>query len=174
MAKMRRIPVAHFASGEEICLYIHEIVGKKGKGPLLGISGAIHGNEPTGSYVIREIAKHYADGNFRGRLWLMPVTNPVAFQANKRTSPVDGGNLNRVFPGKANGMFTDLLAAKVKSEFLDYVEAYLDYHTGTDRPTVDYTYVHNDLGSRALSAPASCSARWRTAPGRCSTGRRRR
>ena len=53
MTKMRRIPVAHFASGEEICLYIHEIVGKKGKGPLLGISGAIHGNEPTGSYVIR-------------------------------------------------------------------------------------------------------------------------
>ena len=41
MTKMRRIPVAHFASGEEICLYIHEIIGKRGKGPLLGISGAI-------------------------------------------------------------------------------------------------------------------------------------
>ena len=159
MIKVRRVPVAHFASGEEISLYIHEIVGKKGKGPLLGITGAIHGNEPTGTYVIREIAKYYADGDFRGRLWLLPVTNPVAFQANKRTSPVDGGNLNRVFPGKSNGMFTDLLAAKVKSEFLDHVEAYIDYHTGTDRPTVDYTYVHNDLelsrafGTRFLFRP---------------------
>lgn len=159
MSTMRRIPVSHFANGEAVCLYIHEIVGKKGKGPVLGISGAIHGNEPTGTYVIREIAKHYADGDFRGRLWLLPVANPLAFQANKRVTPVDGQNLNRVFPGKAQGMFTDLLAAKIKSEFLDHLEAYLDFHTGTDRPTVDYTYVHNALdlsrafGTRYLFRP---------------------
>ena len=146
---------------------------EEGKGPLLGISGAIHGNEPTGSYVMQD-ATYYADGNFRGRLWLMPVTNALAFQANKRTTPVDGGNLNRVFPGKANGMYTDLLAAKVKSEFLDHVEASTT-HTGTDRPTVDYTYVHNDLGlSRAFGTRFLFGPMADRAPGRCSTARRRR
>ncbi|MBI1775152.1 MAG: succinylglutamate desuccinylase/aspartoacylase family protein [Proteobacteria bacterium] len=159
MSKIRRVAVSHFSNGAEVCLYIHEIAGKKGKGPLLGISGAIHGNEPTGTYVIREIARHYADGNFRGRLWLLPVANPLAFQANKRVTPVDGQNLNRVFPGKAQGMFTDLLAAKIKGDFLDHLEVYLDFHTGTDRPTVDYTYIHNALdlsrafGTRYLFRP---------------------
>jgi predicted deacylase len=151
MSKLRKVPVSHFTNGAEVSLYIHEIVGRKGKGPLLGITGAIHGNEPTGTYVIREIARQFADGDFRGRLWLLPVANPLAFQANKRTTPVDGQNLNRIFPGKTQGMFTDLLAHKIKTEFLDHVEAYLDFHTGTDRPTVDYTYVHNDLAlSRAF------------------------
>jgi predicted deacylase len=140
---VRRIPISHFADGTEVALFLHELVGTRGAGPTFGISAAIHGNEPTGTQVVMEVARRYADGDFRGRLLLLPVANPHSFQANVRFTPIDGQNLNRVFPGKANGMFTDQLALKVKEVFLDRIDAYADFHTGTDRPTVDYTYIHN-------------------------------
>jgi len=148
---MHRIPIAHFTDGTELALFLHEIAGQQGDGPTLGVSAAIHGNEPTGTLVVREIARRFADGGFRGRLLLLPVANPRSFEANLRFTPIDGVNLNRVFPGKANGMFTEMLAARIKDLFLDRIDAYADFHTGTDRPTVDYTYINNDEGlSRAF------------------------
>jgi len=65
---MHRIPIAHFTDGTELALFLHEIAGQQGDGPTLGVSAAIHGNEPTGTLVVREIAKRFASGNFRGRL----------------------------------------------------------------------------------------------------------
>jgi predicted deacylase len=161
---VRRIPITHFTDGTELTLYLHEIVGQRGDGPTFGVSAAIHGNEPTGTQVVMAIAKRFAAGDFRGRLLLLPVANPRSFEANLRFTPLDGLNLNRVFPGKANGMLTELLAARIKAEFLDRIDAYGDFHTGTDRPTVDYTYIHNDealsraFGTRLLFRPQAGKA----------------
>ena len=42
------------ADGSDAVLTIHEITGR-GDGPTIGISGAIHGNEPTGTEIILEL-----------------------------------------------------------------------------------------------------------------------
>ena len=44
---IRKISVSKLANGTEIELYLHEIVGKLGDGLTVGLSAAIHGDEPT-------------------------------------------------------------------------------------------------------------------------------
>ena len=43
----------------------------------------------------------------KGRVIIVPAFNYPASRAAKRTSPIDGGNLNRLFPGKLDGTVTE-------------------------------------------------------------------
>ncbi|MCH8182352.1 MAG: succinylglutamate desuccinylase/aspartoacylase family protein [Proteobacteria bacterium] len=160
MSNMRFVPISTLANGAELGLHIHEIVGEKGDGPTVGISAAVHGNEPTGTHIILELARRFrARPDFRGRLLLLPVANPLAFEGNSRCTPLDHQNLNRLFPGDKGGWFTEQLAAVIAEEFLTKIDAFVDLHSGTDRPTVDYVYIRNaealsrSFGSRILYRP---------------------
>lgn len=154
--RVRRVPVATLASGVEVAIYLHELVGRAGDGPTVGICAAIHGNEPTGTEIVLEAARRFAAGRFSGRLLLLPVANPPAFEANRRHTPLDDLNLNRVFPGSEEGWFTERLAAVITREFLTKIDVFIDLHSGGDRPTVDYVYIRNAeqlsraFGSRVL------------------------
>ena len=95
----------------EVALYIHEIQGVLGDGPTLGVSAAIHGDEPGGTHMIMEIPRRYGGGNFRGRLILLPVANLLTFEAYSRYTPLDVQNMKRFFPVNAGGRITEQLAA---------------------------------------------------------------
>ena len=69
--------------------------------------------------------------------------DPPAFEANRRNTPIDDLNLNRLFPGDRGGWFSEQLAAAITSEFLTKVDVLIDIHSGGDRPTVDYIYIRN-------------------------------
>jgi predicted deacylase len=157
---MRRVVVSALANGTEIALYLHEFVGTAGDGPTVGICAAIHGNEPTGTEIALEVARRFADRQFRGRLVLLPVANPLAFEANRRNTPLDDLNLNRLFPGNPDGWFSEQLAHVITEEFLSKIDALIDIHSGGDRPTVDYVYIRNaeDL-SRSFGSPVLYRAR---------------
>ncbi len=145
-------------NGMELALHINEIAGTQGDGPTLGISAAIHGDEPTGTHMVLELARRYGGGDFRGRLMLLPVANPLAFEANRRNTPLDAENMNRIFPGDVGGRITEQLAALITAEFLDRIDVYVDIHTAA-QPTVDYVFIFNaedlsrSFGSRVLYRP---------------------
>ncbi len=147
------------ADGTDAVLHIHEIIGGAGDGPTVGISGSIHGNENTGSQIIRALWPILSQAPIKGRIRLLPVANPRAFAANHRFTPTDELNLNRQFPGDPKGSFTDQLAAAITRDFLEKLDIYIDLHAGTDRPIVDYVYILNDenlsraFGSRVLYRP---------------------
>ena len=146
------------ADGTDAVLTIHELRGA-GDGPVVGISGSIHGNENTGSQIIRALWPHLAEARLSGTLMLMPVGNPRAFAVNRRYTPVDELNLNRLFPGSTSGWYSDHLASAITTEFLEKIDIHIDLHAGTDRPTVDYVYILNNealsraFGSRVLYRP---------------------
>jgi predicted deacylase len=147
-----------YADGNEAVLTIHEIVGD-GDGPTVGVSGVIHGNEPTGTEIILELYRAIQPMRLRGRLLLLPVSNPRAYAANRRCTPIDDLNLNREFPGDPKGTYTQQLAHAIAKEFLEKIDVHIDFHSGTDRPTVDYVYIWNDealsrsFGSKVLYRP---------------------
>jgi len=143
---IRFVPIASMSDGSTSGLHIHDIEGTLGDGLTLGINGVLHGNEVAGAHIILELARALAGVPFRGRLRLLPVANPHAFAANERFTPVDWMNLNRVFPGDVGGTYSQQLAAVISREFLSTVDAVVDLHSGTDRPTVDYSYILNDEG----------------------------
>ncbi len=156
--RIHRPKVATMADGSASVLAIHELVGES-DGPTVGVSGSIHGNENTGSQIIRELWEILAVSRIAGRILLLPVANPRAFAVNKRYTPVDELNLNRQFPGSTAGWYSDHLAAAITREFLEKIDIHVDLHAGTDRPTVDYVYIMNDerlsraFGSHVLYRP---------------------
>ena len=153
---IRRLGVSTLANGTELVLHLHELRGHLGDGPTVGIYAAIHGNESAGAQIVLEVARRFATASFRGRLLLLPVANPLAFEANRRHTPVDDQNLNRLFPGNPDGWVSEQLAHVMTQEFLNQVDALIDLHSGGDRPTVDYVYIRNaealsrSFGSRVL------------------------
>ncbi len=155
-------PIRHkfttLADGSDAVLVMHELAGE-GDGPTVGISAAVHGNENTGSQVILELYRQIKDMRLNGRIILLPVVNPTAFAVNQRFATLDKVDLNRQFPGSANGTYSQQLAKAVSDEFFRKIDVSIDLHSGTDRPTVDYVYIWNDeklsraFGSKVLYRP---------------------
>jgi predicted deacylase len=50
--------------------------------------------------------------------------------AGARCSPIDGLNLNRVFPGSADGSVTETIAHFVSSKLVPLTDAHVDLHSG--------------------------------------------
>ncbi len=133
-----QLKVSTLANGNELALHLHELQGSLGDGPTVGICAAIHGNESTGTQIVLELVRLFKQQPFRGRLFLLPVANPLAFEANRRHTPVDDQNLNRLFPGSPDGWVSEQLAHVMTEHFLNQVDAVIDLHSGGARPTVDY------------------------------------
>ena len=83
---------------------------KNGDGPVVLVSGAVHGDEYEGPMVIGELLRQTRVQDVRGQLILLPGFNGPAMRAGRRTSPIDRLNLNRVFPGDPKGTASDRLA----------------------------------------------------------------
>lgn len=165
MANDHRLHIAKFATmadGTDAVLHIHELVGRPGDGPTVGISAAIHGNENTSAQIVRALWPVLRSAPIEGRVLLLPVANPRAMAVNRRFTPVDELNLNRHFPGSPAGWHTDQLAAAITREFLDRIDVHIDLHAGTDRPTVDYVYI---LNAEALSRAFGARVLYRPEPG---------
>ncbi|MFK7765367.1 MAG: succinylglutamate desuccinylase/aspartoacylase family protein [Roseobacter sp.] len=65
-----------------------------------------------------------------GQVILFPALNTPAVLASSRTSPLDGGNLNRAFPGDENGGPTAMIAHFIEAEILPICDAAIDLHSG--------------------------------------------
>ena len=61
---------------------------------------------------------------------ILPMANYPAAHAGRRTSPVDGGNLNRSFPGDPHGTMTQMIAHLIEEVLLDGVKLLIDLHSG--------------------------------------------
>ena len=66
----------------------------------------------------------------KGSIRVIPVTNPLAMQADKRNAPVDQLDLNRVFPGSPDGSYTERIAYTIVNEALPNVDYVIDLHGG--------------------------------------------
>ncbi|MEU5927210.1 succinylglutamate desuccinylase/aspartoacylase family protein [Streptomyces antimycoticus] len=65
-----------------------------------------------------------------GQLIVLSAANTPAVAADQRTSPLDGGNLNRNFPGRPGGGPTEMIAHFIESHLLPRVNYAFDLHSG--------------------------------------------
>ncbi|TIM16794.1 MAG: succinylglutamate desuccinylase/aspartoacylase family protein [Mesorhizobium sp.] len=101
----------------------------KGEGPRLLITGGCHGNELEGPLVARRLIEWLPEAQTCGRVIIVPVLNPPAVQAFSRNTPTDGLNLNRVFPGRADGSVTERIADAVSRLLLPMADTVFDLHS---------------------------------------------
>lgn len=99
-------------------------------GPTALILGGTHGDEFEGPAAIFRLLAKVDPAALTGQLILIPALNMPAVQASARVSPLDGQNLNRAFPGEADGGPTAMLAQFVETVLLPRVDAAIDLHSG--------------------------------------------
>jgi predicted deacylase len=110
-----------------ITLPIHVVHGKK-DGPVLFLSGAIHGDEINGVEIIRRILKHKRVNNIKGTLISVPVVNIYGFINQTRYLP-DRRDLNRSFPGTESGSLASRMANVFLQEIVSRCTHGIDLHT---------------------------------------------
>jgi uncharacterized protein len=132
-----QVPVARLLSGHGLALTIHIIRGAD-DGPTLGLLAGIHGDEIPGVRCIRDLCLALDPAHLRGSIVAVPVANPLAWQAEQRTTPErdsDRANLARVFrtdgapiPGASTGSLARRIAAVLEATFFATITHLLDYH----------------------------------------------
>jgi N-alpha-acetyl-L-2,4-diaminobutyrate deacetylase len=101
-----------------------------GSGPTALLTGANHGDEYEGPIALADLASRLSPEEINGRLIIVPFMNYPAFRAGRRLSPVDGGNLNRAFPGRPDGSPTEKIADFFQRTLLPLADIVLDFHSG--------------------------------------------
>lgn len=107
-------------------------VGYVGTGSPVGLlTASVHGDEgPWGTRAIRKFLETTPFSELKGSLRIVPVTNPMAFEANARTSSLDYLDLNSSFPGDPNGSHTQRLAHVLAVNAVNGADIVLDVHGG--------------------------------------------
>lgn len=97
-------------------------------GPRVVVLGGVHGDETEGMLAAGRLSALPLTLR-RGILDVVPVCHEVAAEADHRTSPLDGENLARVFPGAADGSHTERIAWQLTTEVLTGADLLVDLHT---------------------------------------------
>ncbi len=113
-------------SGESPVLVVNGI----GKGPTLCLTGAIHGDELNGIEMIRRVIQDLDPGRVKGAVIGVPIVNLQGFRRGSRYLP-DRRDLNRYFPGNANGSSASRIAASLFEEVIRQCDGLVDIHTGS-------------------------------------------
>ncbi len=86
--------------------------------PRLAVVTGIHGDELEGQYVAFELARRLNEhrDQVHGIVDIYPAINPLGINAIERGVPGYDLDLNRIFPGDADGPLTEALAAAVVAD----------------------------------------------------------
>lgn len=112
-------------------------------GPVLFVTAALHGDEINGTGAIRQLILEPDLEITRGTLILVPVLNVLGFERHSRYLP-DRRDLNRSFPGSAEGSLASRIAALIFREIVARADFGIDLHTASVRRT-NYPNVRGDL-----------------------------
>jgi len=159
------LPITRLVTGGDVSLPVRVIHGRE-PGPVVWITGVIHGDEVLGVEVIRQALAGLSPKTFRGTLLAVPVVNVLGFMTGDRYLP-DRRDLNRSFPGSARGSLASRIAHLLMTEVISKCELGIDLHTAADRRT-NLPQIRADLDdprtrelAEAFGAPVMLHARLR-------------
>jgi hypothetical protein len=120
-------------------------------GPVVTITGAIHGDELVGPLACSMLCQESMTGSGRaldpsamaGTIRIVPVLNPPGYRRHKRYFP-DGRDLNRQFPGTVEGNTTSRVADKIWENLIISTDYLLDLHSAA-RGRTNLPQVRADL-----------------------------
>lgn len=99
------------------------------EGPTVLFSAGLHGDELTGIEIVRQIIDQQIHLPQAGTIICIPLINVFGFVNQTREFP-DGRDLNRVFPGSANGSLAGRFAYHLIKEVIPSVDYVIDFHAG--------------------------------------------
>lgn len=132
-------------------------------GPVLLLTGAIHGNEINGVEIIRRMIAGNLIVPKKGSVIAIPVVNPYGFIQRQRDLP-DGKDINRSFPGNKKGSLARLVANTLMQKIIPHVDCGVDCHTGSSTHS-NYPQIRcmlkfekNEALAQAFSVPVTINS----------------
>jgi len=107
------------------------IINGVNDGPLLSVTAGVHGTEYTGIEATMRLAQMINPDQLSGAVAIVHLVNVPGFQARAPfVCPIDGLNINRIFPGKPDGSMSHRIAHSVFSRLISKSDYYIDLHCG--------------------------------------------
>lgn len=136
--------VCTMTNGSQLGLPVHVLRGAE-EGPKIVVMSTAHGYEICQISVVRELVETLNPEDMKGTLILIPVANPIAFEMGTRGTWIDAlwgdsGNMNRLWPGRADGWLTERMTYKISSEILPGSDWVIDMHASSSALALAYTY----------------------------------
>jgi predicted deacylase len=101
------------------------------EGPTVSVVAGVHGAEYPPMLAAQQLTALVDPATLRGTLRMVLMASPNAFFARSvYYVPSDGRNLNRVFPGRADGSEADRLAHTIMTRVLTGADVVMDLHAG--------------------------------------------
>jgi hypothetical protein len=123
-----RVDGADGLVGSEIPFNVY---GNPDLGPTVSVMAGVHGCEYVPMLALRTFLDELDESQLRGSLRVVPMANLASFQARSAfVVPHDGLNLNRCFPGNADGSFTERLAHALFQDAISPAQFHIDMHAG--------------------------------------------
>jgi len=128
-------------------------------GPAVLIIAGIHGSEYALIDSGVRLGASLDARSVKGQILCLPVMNPSAFwERAAYVSPVDNLNLNRVFPGKPKGTFSERLAYNLVERAMRHADAFIDLHGGDIPEALVPFNIWYETGNRAVDAKSRSMA----------------
>jgi uncharacterized protein len=125
---LTRLNISRLPSGTIIDIPVHVFRGPE-DGPVVLLMAGMHGDEVNGVEIVRRLLRRKKLHPRRGTILAIPVLNIYGFLNFSREVP-DGKDVNRSFPGTAQGSLASRVAAAFVREILPWVDYGIDFHTG--------------------------------------------
>ena len=103
-------------------------------GKTMCMTAAVHGDELNGIEIVRRVMYDIDPEKLTGNIIGIPIVNLQGFQRGSRYLP-DRRDLNRYFPGEADGSLASRIAFSLFNEVIVHCDFLVDMHTGSLRRT---------------------------------------
>lgn len=140
--------VGRYADGSPIELPVLLVRGLR-TGPRLWVQAAVHGDESGGTMALIRLANHLDPRLLRGDLVAVPAVNVNGFVWQRRNTPLDLENLNRVFPGDPRGTLSPRIAAVLWEAIQQSADVIVDLHSGGGFDKVPFYAIFHDVETPA-------------------------
>jgi predicted deacylase len=117
-------------------------------GPLVWLTACSHGDEVSGIVVIQEVFKSIRRKLTCGSVQAFPLMNPLGFESGMRHITMTGEDLNRSFPGNAQGSLGERIAHKIFETIVTTKpDLVVDFHNDWIE-SIPYVLVDHDPGKQ--------------------------
>lgn len=100
-------------------------------GPALALVAGAHGTEYASIIALEKLAQAADPRGLAGALIIVPLVNVASFaQKVPHLNPTDSKNMNRYFPGKADGTQTERASLALARQVVEKCDYLIDFHGG--------------------------------------------
>src|SRR5580693_4727334 len=100
-------------------------------GPVLAMVAGSHGTEYASIIALQKLAQAADPAQLSGTLIIVPLVNVASFaQKVPHLNPIDGKNMNRLYPGKPDGTQTERASWAIAKQVVEKCDYLIDLHGG--------------------------------------------